>query len=329
MSELPSIAVVIPVKNGFPEIRDCIEGLLRQTVRVKRILVIDSGSSDGTLDYLETVNEVEIIRIDPGAFNHGDTRNLGWQNATEDYLFYTVQDARPVNDHLLEELLKGFTDADVAGVCGQQVISHDPKNNPVEWFRPVSDPLNMRYQYASAAEFDALAPEKKTSVCSWDDVVALYRRSVLEQIPFQRIVFGEDMLWAKEALRAGYAIAYRQAGRVNHYHLENPDFTFRRTFTTLYFRYLHFGYIPPSPVLSIRRKISMVKILFQSLGFDLNAVSKWYSYNIKRTAAYAMSYTIFTESLEKGEVALEAAHQKFCGMPPVPPKNHENARAIG
>jgi len=240
-----------------------------------------------------------------------------------------VQDARPVNNQLLEELLKGFTDDDVAGVCGQQVVPHERKNNPVEWFRPVSDPLNMRYQYPSAAEFEVLSPEKMKSICAWDDVVALYRRSALERIPFQRIVFGEDMLWAKETLRAGYAIAYNQGARVYHYHLENPEFTFRRSFTTLYFRYLHFGYIPPLAALSIRRKISMAKILFQSLGLDLNAVLKWYSYNIKGAASYARAYTVFTESLKKGEGELAAAHQKYCGMPPVPPKNLENARAIG
>ncbi len=148
-ADIPSIAAVIPVKNGFPEIKECIEGLLQQTVKVNRIIVIDSGSTDGTLEYLRSVKEVNILQIDPAEFNHGDTRNMGWQHAVEDFVFYTVQDARPVNNLLLEELFKGFTDKEVVAVCGQQVVPHDKKNNPVEWFRPVSEPLNMRYQVTS------------------------------------------------------------------------------------------------------------------------------------------------------------------------------------
>ncbi len=291
--------------------------------------MIDSGSTDGTLEYLSSIKEVKLLNIDPSEFNHGDTRNLGWQHTTAEYLFYTVQDARPVNEFLLEELLKGFTDDDVAAVCGQQVVPHELDKNPVEWFRPVSEPQTLRYQFKLPGEFDCLLPEQKKAICSWDDVVALYKRKVLEEIPFQRIIFGEDMLWAKEAVTSGYAIAYSQSARVYHYHLENRDFTFKRNSITMYFRYLHFGFIPPKPQLSVRQKLSILKVLFKSLGFNLKEVFKWYIYNIISFQETLRSYNLFTESIQNGEAALDAFHQRISSKPIIPQKKQSNASASG
>jgi rhamnosyltransferase len=320
---MPSVAVVIPVKNGFPEIKACIEGLLSQTVKVNRILVIDSGSTDGTLGYLRAIKEVEILEIDPADFNHGDTRNIGWQHCTEDFLFYTVQDARAANSTLLEDLLKGFTNADVMAVCGQQIVPHEKDKNPVEWFRPQDTPRLLRYQFAEAGAFGALTPAEKNNICSWDDVVAMYRASVFHRIPFRRTVFGEDMVWAKEAILAGYAIVYNQAARVYHYHLENPAVSFKRNFTVMYSRYKQFGFIAPAPALTIRKEMSFIKWLVHALGPDLKNIIKWYRYNVVNFKAAAQSHRLFIQLLEQGEEALDKKHEEICGIPPIPLKQRD------
>jgi rhamnosyltransferase len=324
-----SIAVAIPARNGFPEIRDCIEGLLRQTLKPSRIYVMDSASTDGTLEYLRTIPEVTVIPVDPAAFNHGETRNLGWQHATEDYVFYTVQDAKPVNEFLLENLLKGFTDEGIMAVCGQQVVPHDRDKNPVEWFRPVSEPKALLYHFDSPAAFESLSPEQKKNICAWDDVAALYRRTALEQVPFRKVVFGEDMQWAKDALLHGFSIAYQPSARVYHYHLENPDFSFKRAFTTMYFRYRNFGYIPPAPSLSFRQRLSILKTLVRSLGFDPAGWLRWYRYNLDVFDAISRAHRTFSESLLKGEAALDEAHSTYCGKPPLVKKSHESRATAG
>ena len=48
----PTVSVIIPVRNEAKRIRQCIEGILKQTVPVQEIIVIDSGSTDGTLEIL-------------------------------------------------------------------------------------------------------------------------------------------------------------------------------------------------------------------------------------------------------------------------------------
>ena len=44
----PTVSVVMPVKNEALKIKACIEGILAQTVPVNEIIVVDSGSADGT-----------------------------------------------------------------------------------------------------------------------------------------------------------------------------------------------------------------------------------------------------------------------------------------
>ena len=47
------VSVVIPVKNGIDTLPSCLDGLFRQTVKDQmEVIVIDSGSTDGTLELL-------------------------------------------------------------------------------------------------------------------------------------------------------------------------------------------------------------------------------------------------------------------------------------
>lgn len=313
-----SVAVVIPVKNGFPEIKDCIEGILKQTIKVKEILVIDSGSTDGTIEYLKTVRSVRLIEIDPASFNHGSTRNLGWQNSEADFLLYTVQDARAADEYWIEELLKGFIDESVAAVCGQQIVPWDKDKNPVEWFRPVSEAQLIRYQFKTVKDFEQLKPSEQKAACSWDDVTAMYRMRVLQEVKFSSTVFGEDMVWAKHALQRGYALVYNYKARVYHYHQENESFTFKRTFTTMYFQYKEFGYLYSKPRLDILSKLRILRCLIQSLGFDLPGIIKWYQYNLHNFFVTRKAYYLFSQMLQISEKALDEKHFEICSIPPTP-----------
>lgn len=316
----PTVSVVIPVKNEAFKIRACIDGILSQSVPVCEIIVIDSGSSDGTVEILKSYPQVILIEIPGSEFNHGTTRNLGVQKATGDYVLLTVGDARPYNQFWIEELLKGFVDDEVAGVCGQQVVPHEKDKNPVEWFRPVSEPKLVRYQFLSAKAFELLTPQEKKNICGWDDVTAMYRRSHLLKIPFQKTSYSEDAIWARDAILKGYAIVYNQKARVYHYHLEDEEFTFKRALTTSYFRYKQFKYIPGTVKQGVMVNLRMIKSIWSAnpLGFFENW--KWLKYNISQRRSLAKAVNVFSDALKKGEQELDMEHTKYCGKPPIPQK---------
>jgi len=313
------ISVVIPVRNGVSRITACIEGILDQTVGVDEIIVVDSGSTDGTLEILKAYPSVRVIEIDPGDFNHGDSRNLGVRNASGDWVVLTVQDARPSDSRWIERLLEGVTDDEVVAVCGAQVVPHEKDANPVEWFRPVSKPTLKRVQYRSAAEFDALSPAEKLAACRWDDVTSMYRRAVLLRLPFQRTRFAEDVIWAKDALRAGYAIVYNPAARVYHFHTETPEFTFRRTLTAMYYRYRSFGYLHDEPGLTVPI-LKAARILARENRLSLREKAFWTRYVWRNLRASASAIRAFRKAAAEGSAPLDTLHDRYCLLPPVPQK---------
>lgn len=316
----PNISVVIPVKNEAGKIRECIEGILKQSIPVLEIIVVDSGSTDGTIEILNEYEIVKLVQIPSEQFNHGETRNLGVSHSSGEFVILTVGDAKPYDNNWIKNLLAGFDDIKVAGVCGMQVVAHHKNNNPVEWFRPI-DKTTVITKYAySKVQFESLSPVEKKQACSWDDVTAMYRRSVLQEIPFRKTSYCEDAIWAQDALLAGYTIAYNPAARVYHYHFENKDFTFKRTFTTLYFRYKYFGFVGSSPQKGILDNLRIVKTIWKSFPMKFKENIFWFKYNVDQFNAMRDAHHVFQTAIEKGEHVLNEEHEKYCGKPPIPIK---------
>src|SRR6266508_3231855 len=90
---VPFVSVIILTRNGMPLVECCLHSVLDQeTSWPFEVIVIDSGSTDGTLELVKSL-PVELIRIKPEEFNHGRTRNLGASQAKGEFVIFLVQDA--------------------------------------------------------------------------------------------------------------------------------------------------------------------------------------------------------------------------------------------
>jgi len=89
----PSVAVVVPVKDGRRYLAELLAALAEQ--RVDEVLVIDSGSTDGSVDIARRAG-VHVLEIAPAEFGHGRTRNLGAERTSSDLVAFLTQDATPV-----------------------------------------------------------------------------------------------------------------------------------------------------------------------------------------------------------------------------------------
>lgn len=312
----PSVSIVIPVRNEAKGIKACLDSWLSQTMAVEEIVVIDSGSTDGTLDIVRGYDKIRLMEISAAEFNHGTTRNRAMQYATGEFTLMTVGDGRAYDETVLARMLAGFTSSRVAGVCGLQVVPHEPDKNPVEWFRPQSEPQTKSFSYESAEQFDALASEQKKEAASWDDVIAMYRTSVLrDEIPFREITYGEDPMWAVDALKAGHILVYDAAARVYHYHLENPDVAYKRAITMLCLRKWLFGILPEIPRQSIQSNLSMIRALLRTPGLSLREKWNWYKFNQANHQALVEAVTDFLSANRQGEESIRQLHDRCVGKP--------------
>ncbi len=269
------ISIIIPVKNGEETIECCLKGIFNQTIiNQSEVIIIDSGSTDNTLNILKKF-PVRLYQIPSKEFGHGKTRNYGVSLANGKFIVMTVQDAKPASSQWLKILLSNFEDKEVIAVSGQQAVAHEKDKNPVQWYRPVSKP-NVKTVHFNKGEFEKLSFKQQKQNCSWDDVNAMYRKSVLQQIPFNDVEFGEDMLWAKNALIKGYKIAYDMRAIVWHYHhYTDMNKLKKRINYTLFFTYKNFKYLPPNPF-NIK---FFIRLIYKLIKFKCSL--KWWIYNLK------------------------------------------------
>ncbi len=89
---MPLISIIIPVYNGEKTIQETIWSLMNQTVKDFEILVINDGSTDGTLDIISSINEP---RIKVHSFENSGvsvSRNRGISLATGEYISFIDAD---------------------------------------------------------------------------------------------------------------------------------------------------------------------------------------------------------------------------------------------
>lgn len=178
----------------------------------------------------------------------------------------------------------------------------------------------VRYQFSDPNEFEKLPAEKKRKICGWDNVTAVYRKRVLEEVPFRSVSFAEDALWAKDALLSGFSIVYNYAARVYHYHYEDPDYILKRAIAEYYHMYLHFQWVPSMPN-SFNRHLRILKRLGSEKGLNLRDRLRWYLLNIKAERMLRRSVKLFLNAVRKGEKYLEELHNEVCKITPVAKNN--------
>jgi rhamnosyltransferase len=310
MNNSIKISIVVPVKNGIDTLERLIAGIKLQTIFQRtEVVVVDSGSNDGSVEYLQQFDFVNVIPIDPKTFNHGATRNLAVQHCKGEFILMTVQDAWTEDPHLLERMASHFKDQDVVGVVGHQKVPHVKGMNPHEWFRPVGNPKARKIKF-DIEEYKNLSNEEKYKNSKWDNVIAMYRKETLIYIPFEITNFSEDLAWAKKILSQGYALVSDPRNLVNHYHHAYPEYVLKRKFIELYTKYKIFNWKVDYNVPLKRYVLVLIR------NFKWNLHPKWIIFNFKIIFAQNKANNIFHKACSKGDNFLDKKFNELCGEIP-------------
>ena len=228
----PLVSLVIPTWNAGPAFPEILQSMLSQDLDGElEVIAIDSGSRDGTAEYLAT-QPVRLLRIPNSEFDHGLTRNLGIQEARGEIVALATQDARPKDQSWLRHLVACFEDPRVAGAYSGQIPRPDAnpfiKDRLRHWVATQTEPRVQ--QIESPEEWEALAPLEKLGRVAFDNVSSSVRRSVALEIPFRRRQFGEDLDWGHRAILAGHRIVFEPRSRVIHSHNNSIWYEFKRVY---------------------------------------------------------------------------------------------------
>jgi len=205
-------SIVIRAYNEEKHIGRLLEGIRQQTIQDVEIILVDSGSTDGTVSIAEGFG-ARVVRILPAEFTFGRSLNFGVQAATREFVVIASAHVYPVYPDWLESLLRPFEDEKVALTYGKQ-------RGPVT--AKFSEQQIFHQWYPDVSNLD-----QPTAFCN--NANAAIRRSLWEQHPYDETLTGlEDVEWGKWAKEQGYKIAYVAEAEIIHVHNESPRGVYNR-----------------------------------------------------------------------------------------------------
>ena len=210
-----SVSVVIRAKNEAPSIGETLEAVYRQEgVGAVEVVVVDSGSTDGTLDIVRRF-PVRLLQIPAETFTYGRALNTGIGAASGDVVVSLSAHSLPAHERWLINLVRNFGDSRVAGVYGRQLPR--PNASCFDLFgMAVSGVTSTRRRWQ---ENDMM----------FSNANGAFRRSLCREFPFdERLLGAEDLAWAQVVQSRGYAIVYEPGAAVYHSHCESLPHLLRR-----------------------------------------------------------------------------------------------------
>jgi N-acetylglucosaminyl-diphospho-decaprenol L-rhamnosyltransferase len=219
---VPDVSVVVVTWNALPWLEQCLE-----SVRGREIIVVDHGSTDGTVDFVrERWPEVRLIEQENKGMGGGN--NAGMRAADGRYFFLLNSDAWVVDDGL-DTLIEFADDHPEAAVVGPKLLNTDGtlqrsvRGEPTLWrlateylfirkLAPWSKRLNPLYRGGFAhdrvAEVDWLFGPALLVRREAADAVGLFDEDFF--------MFSEEVDWMTRFRRAGWSVLFFPGAEVVH-----------------------------------------------------------------------------------------------------------------
>ena len=192
-SQTPLVSVIIPAYNAGPYLRAAVASILRQTHRDLELIVVDDGSTDGSIETIAGVSDPRMTLIRQANAGKSAAMNRGLDVARGD--FYAVQDSDDLSlpTRIERQLAHLRAHPDLAGVfCGWNLILNGRTTAP-----------QHRWKDAEECRRDLEALRIPTH-----DGTPMYRRALMAGLRYdEEIRIGESMDYLFRAAEGGARFA--------------------------------------------------------------------------------------------------------------------------
>lgn len=211
-----NVAVVVPNWNGADHLAACLDSLLAQSVPV-RVIVVDNGSTDGSLELLTKYKGLEVILNQQ---NEGFTGgvNPGFQRAIDDGLKYvaTLNNDAVADKDWLKGLAAALDKNPRAGIATSKIL--DSKGKKIDSTGDYLTVWGLPYP-RGRGETDLDKYDDQTEVFGASGGASLYRTKMLRETGlFDQDFFAyyEDVDLSFRAQLAGWKVRYAPKAVVYH-----------------------------------------------------------------------------------------------------------------
>lgn len=211
------VSVIVLNWNGEGVIGPCLESLLGQTYQPREIIVVDNGSTDGSLEVIKERYQSSVILIENKKnLGFAEGVNIGIRASSGEFIALLNDDAVAEEDWI-ENLVKGFERAPSIGMCASKVYLTDRQK--------VFDNTGLVITCDGLArgrgrlEEDHGQYDLEEAVLCPSGCAALYRRKMLDEIGlFDKhfFLYAEDVDAGLRGRLLGYECLYIPTAVVHH-----------------------------------------------------------------------------------------------------------------
>lgn len=209
----PLISIVMRSFNEAWALRETLPALAAQDYPDVELIVIDSGSTDGSQELIRAVKPDHFIQITPQEYIPGRVMNHGMRLARAERVLFLNADATPLGPHWLRPLAETLLDENVAACFGRQITRPD-------------------CQAVFACDYDrCFGPGRESA--RWDHFFSMVSSGLRKDV-WARRGFREDLQYAEDdeytrwCRSQGYEISYVPESVVMHSHNYTPQQARRR-----------------------------------------------------------------------------------------------------
>ena len=184
------ISIIVPIYNVEEYLEECLESIRNQTYTNIEVILVNDGSTDGSKEICERFcqqdNRFKLVTQE----NQGASvaRNRGVKESNGDYIMFVDSDD-VVKDNIVEVLLSYMkTDVDIVECKSTRCKEELFENNPV----------NIIFEGDSTEAIIKSIEYKEVKYCPF---TKLYRRELVEKVPFLEGVIYEDVYTGINFLR--------------------------------------------------------------------------------------------------------------------------------
>ena len=228
-------SIVILTKNSKNVVDALVNALKSQKFAYPfELIFMDNNSTDGTLDYLESLrekmNDVRIIHVPEDEFSHSGTRMQAAHLARGKYIVFFTDDVLPIGVNFLTDLTHHVKEGKATTSYGVFQIGGTREYDPIDAYLH-----NLSYQkYGDISEpispycWDILPSTIRRILSNFDNCASCIEREVLMDLHLPDIPYGEDMIFAKKLILNEHKVALAKKAKFYHWHKVKFSYMLKR-----------------------------------------------------------------------------------------------------
>jgi hypothetical protein len=217
----PRVSIIILNWNGHEMTAECVRSLLATDSDNCAIVIVDNGSSDGSVEILR--QEFPLITVLPQDRNLGFAAgcNVGIRHALAEDVEYVLllnNDTFAAPDFFREMMTVIQSDPRIAVVCPKIYFADKPQ---LLWYAGgdfslwTGTPKHRGWKAVDSGQFDQRQEITQATGCAM-----LIRRSALQEVGLldeQFWAYAEDLEWSVRSLKMGYRLAFAPKAHLWHH----------------------------------------------------------------------------------------------------------------